>query len=118
MTSRRIGDISRAEALGEETLKDVQGTSLDKGVELDALSKLPQEERQEIVNDAKAGKPVSARSSVKVEGPNKDEMQGFNNLLRAWANASEDSRQAFMQRIGLEFEERENADSQKDTEIS
>lgn len=53
--------LSRAEALGED-LDEIAGTSLDKGVELDALKELPQEERKELIQRAKAGEQVSARS--------------------------------------------------------
>jgi len=53
--------LARAEALGEY-LDEIAGTSLDKGVELDALKDLPQEERKELIQRAKAGETVSARS--------------------------------------------------------
>lgn len=52
--------VSRAEALGDD-LEEVVGTSLDKGVELDALAKLPEDERRDLIQKAKAGEPVSAR---------------------------------------------------------
>ncbi len=52
--------ISRAEALGEDLL-DVAGTSLDKGVELDALKAMPEPERKELIQRAKAGEKVTAR---------------------------------------------------------
>jgi ParB-like chromosome segregation protein Spo0J len=68
-TSRASGEskrdvnrhLARAEALGEY-LDEIAGTSLDKGVELDALKDLPQEERKELIQRAKAGETVSARS--------------------------------------------------------
>jgi ParB family transcriptional regulator, chromosome partitioning protein len=41
----------------------VVGTSLDKGVELDALTKLPEPEREALVNRAAAGEAVSARTA-------------------------------------------------------
>jgi len=50
-----------AEALGPD-IHEVVGTSLDKGVELDALKELPAEERRELIDRAKAGEQVSARS--------------------------------------------------------
>jgi hypothetical protein len=52
--------LSRAEALGEDLLK-VAGTSLDKGVELDALKSLPAEQRAPLIERAQAGEQVSAR---------------------------------------------------------
>ncbi|MGB5084201.1 MAG: hypothetical protein WBO09_06235 [Methylocystis silviterrae] len=42
-------------------LGDVVGTSLDKGVEFDALAKAPDEERKYLIARAKAGENVSAR---------------------------------------------------------
>ena len=50
---------ARGKALGDD-LKDVEGTSLDKGVELDALAKMPAAERKEVIAKAKAGEKVSA----------------------------------------------------------
>lgn len=52
--------VARAEALGDD-LEEVVGTSLDKGVELDALAKLPEEDRRDLIQKAKAGEQVSAR---------------------------------------------------------
>lgn len=52
--------IARAEALGDD-INEVVGTSLDKGVELDALAKKPEQERKELIERAKAGEKVSAR---------------------------------------------------------
>lgn len=54
--------VARAEALGDD-LPRVAGTSLDKGVELDALAKLPPPERAELIERAQAGESVSARAS-------------------------------------------------------
>ena len=52
--------LARAEALGDD-LPRVQGTSLDKGVELDALARLPEPERKELIDRAAAGEVVTAR---------------------------------------------------------
>lgn len=52
--------VSRAEALGDDLL-EVAGTSLDKGVELDALKAMPEPERKELIQKAKAGEKVTAR---------------------------------------------------------
>ena len=51
---------ARGAALGED-LAAITGTSLDKGVELDALAKMKPEDRKPIVERAKAGERVSAR---------------------------------------------------------
>jgi ParB-like chromosome segregation protein Spo0J len=42
-------DAARGEKLGEEVLKKVVGTSLDKGEELDALAKLSEPKRNELI---------------------------------------------------------------------
>lgn len=51
--------IARAEALGDD-LDKVIGTSLDKGVEMDALIKLPVHERKALIDRAVSGEKVSA----------------------------------------------------------
>ena len=53
-------NLARAEAIGPDILK-LSGTSLDKGVELDALAKLPEPERKELIERAAAGEVVTAR---------------------------------------------------------
>ena len=52
--------LARAEAIGDD-LERITGTSLDKGVELDALAKLPEPERKDLIDRAEAGENVSAR---------------------------------------------------------
>ncbi|MHC2292970.1 ParB/RepB/Spo0J family partition protein [Bradyrhizobium barranii subsp. barranii] len=52
-------DAARAKQLGDG-LKRVTGTSLDKGVELDALAKMKPQERAPIIERAEAGEQVSA----------------------------------------------------------
>ena len=56
--------LARAEALGDD-LERIAGTSLDKGVELDALKAMPEPERKELIDRAAAGEKVSARISQK-----------------------------------------------------
>lgn len=54
--------VARAEALGDEVLDKVVNTSLDSGVELDALAKMDAPERAVLVERAAAGEKVSART--------------------------------------------------------
>ena len=54
-------DLARAESLGDD-LDRIVGTSLDKGVELDALKAMPEQERKELIDRAEAGEKVSARN--------------------------------------------------------
>ena len=60
--------LARAEALGDD-LPRVQGTSLDKGVELDALARLPEPERKELIDRAAAGEVVTARPAPAAPSP-------------------------------------------------
>jgi ParB family chromosome partitioning protein len=61
-SKRRVNEhLARAEALGDDLL-EVTGTSLDKGVELDALKLMPEQDRKELIQRAKAGEVVSART--------------------------------------------------------
>lgn len=55
--------LARADALGDD-LHAVAGTSLDKGVELDALKALPPEQRAPLIARAQAGEVVSARKPM------------------------------------------------------
>lgn len=61
ITKRSINEhVARAEALGPD-LHAVIGTSLDKGVELDALKDMDADERHALIERARAGEVVSAR---------------------------------------------------------
>lgn len=63
MTKQAINrHIARADALGDEALTKVAHTSLDSGVELDALAKMPAPERAVLIERAAAGEQVSART--------------------------------------------------------
>ena len=67
MTKRSINQhLARAEALGDD-LDKVAGTSLDKGVEMDALAAMPPEQRAPLIERAQAGEKVSARVQTPVK---------------------------------------------------
>lgn len=55
-------------ALGDDTLR-VVGTSLDKGVELAALAKMPEPQRKDLIERAAAGEKVIARTAPPVPTP-------------------------------------------------
>jgi hypothetical protein len=57
--------VARCAALGADLLKRVSGTSLDLGVELDALAALPSQERDALVDRAAGGEQVSAAEALK-----------------------------------------------------
>jgi len=63
--------LARADALGDTTLDKITGTSLDTGVEMDALAKLPEPARAELIERAVAGEKVSAKpaASVSIQQP-------------------------------------------------
>jgi len=63
--------IARADAIGDVALTKVANTSLDSGVELDALAKLPAPERAQLVERAAAGEQVSARTPAQIQPPKK-----------------------------------------------
>lgn len=103
--------IARARDLGSD-INRIVGTSLDKGVEMDALIGLPDEERENLISRAERGEKVSARPSpepkpitadkaleiiaegtVKAVTSNKDrKRQAF---WDAWAALDETDRQEF-----------------------
>jgi hypothetical protein len=106
--------VKRAETLGEELLRRVQGTCLDKATFLDTLMAATHEDRERIITDAEAGvKPMSARaaaqrtqSSPQVNTQVETEMERYGlttNIERenfvvlkdAWAGACARSRAAF-----------------------
>ena len=60
--------VARAEAIGDD-LPRLHGTSLDKGVELDALAKLPEPERKDLIDRAVAGEVVTARPAPASPSP-------------------------------------------------
>lgn len=60
-------NVRRGEALGKRLLHEVVDTSLDKGIELDALAKLPPEARVDLVNRAKSGERVSAQKVLRTQ---------------------------------------------------
>lgn len=93
---------ARAKALGPD-LDAVTGTSLDKGVELDALAKMAPEDRAPIIERARAGERVTARKEPKIaDDPLSDALaceRQVAKLMDAWNAAGPDARQEFMLRI-------------------
>ena len=60
-------DAQRGKAIGAGSLAKIAGTSLDKGAELDALAKLPEDKRAELIEQAAGGEKVSARPARKAK---------------------------------------------------
>jgi len=75
--------IARADAIGDVALTKVANTSLDSGVELDALAKLPAPERSELIERAAAGEKVSARAPAPIQPSKKPTRALPMQLLRA-----------------------------------
>jgi hypothetical protein len=57
--------MKRFESLGPSVLKSIVGTSLDKGVELDALAMLPEHVQGKLIKRATLGKEVSATKALR-----------------------------------------------------
>lgn len=94
-------DAARGEALGED-LEAISGTSLDKGVELDALAKLPEAERKQLVQRAAGGEVVSARQVKLADEPLNDfesKEKQVASLMSAWNKAGPEAREEFLGRI-------------------
>jgi hypothetical protein len=53
-------EISEAEKIGDDVMKKIVGTSLDKQSEITALAAMDEQQRQKIVDRAAAGEEVSA----------------------------------------------------------
>jgi hypothetical protein len=85
-------DIARATALGPD-IRAVVGTSLDKGVELDALAKMTPEDRAPLIRQAQAGMVVTARPLHEDDAVEKQ----VNALIAAWNRAGPDARQRFLE---------------------
>lgn len=82
MTKQAINrHIARADALGDD-VERITGTSLDSGVEMDALAKLPTPERAEIIDRAVAGEQVSARAPK----PETEKASALNTIRRMQDN--------------------------------
>ena len=62
-------EISEAAKIGDDVLKKIIGTSLDKQSEITALAAMDEHERQEIVDRAVAGEKVSAAKAQNARGP-------------------------------------------------
>lgn len=113
--------IARARELKDD-IHRIAGTSLDKGVEMDALIKLPEPKRKELIERAAAGEKVSARPApapkpmtadkaldvmakdivaASEPPPWADEEDQFRALCRAWGDANGGARMRFLEWAGL-----------------
>lgn len=81
-------DLARAEALGPD-LRIIAGTSLDKGVEMDALARMTPEQRAPIVAAAASGQQVSARP---VKPDHEVILAQANAIISAWNRACPEAR--------------------------
>lgn len=95
--------LRRARELGPN-INRIVGTTLDKGVEMDALIKLPEEKREEIIARAEAGEKVSARPATekpvsaleamaRIQPPDKDrKAMQRQRFWEMWAQLDDDVR--------------------------
>ncbi|WP_186079329.1 ParB N-terminal domain-containing protein [Burkholderia gladioli] len=77
--------VARAEALGDD-IERLVGTSLDKGVELDALKAMPEPARKEVIERAVSGEKVSARSILAAQ-PKPQSETPQSPVTPRWVNA-------------------------------
>lgn len=90
-------DVARAEALGDD-IQRVAGTSLDKGVELDALAKADPEQRADLIDRAEKGEKVSARGLAEfAANESKAEQREWSKLCAAWNCACIPVRERFLE---------------------
>lgn len=109
VTKRSINQqLSRAEALGPD-IKLVAGTSLDKGVEMDALARLPEENRRPLIDAAVRGEKVSAREIVDVVDAYDVIANQADAIVRAWNRACPEARALAMEQIEGPVFDRTNA---------
>lgn len=95
VTKRSINEhIARANALGDD-IRAVANTSLDKGVELDALAKMTPEQRAPLIMQAQAGQVVSARPLANYDAVEKQVAR----LMNAWNSAGPDARAKFLEMV-------------------
>jgi len=102
--------IRRAEKIVPDLLEEVKGTPIDKGVELDALAKLPEVEQRRVVEEVKAGGGDSVRGIHLVAEKNRKSMEAhekkwnaptaqLKRLKTEWDNASWEVQEKFLKYV-------------------
>lgn len=95
--------VRRAEKIDPQALNDLKGTSLDKGVELDALATRPAQEQRELAAKAKTGAIVTARKPINPpeELLTDDEIinRDLGRLMRAWEFSHPEARERFLEMV-------------------
>jgi ParB family chromosome partitioning protein len=94
--------ISRGTKIAPDVLADVQGTEMDKGVELDALAKMEPDEQRNVVSLVKSGEAKSIRDASPVSPPreilNDNEIinKQVDAIIAAWNRAGPEAREQFI----------------------
>lgn len=96
--------VSRAQILGSDALERIKGTSLDRGVEIDALASLPTGERGPLIERAASGEGVSAVAVVaekscckpRTKRTSPASTDDLGRLQRAWGRAAREVRLRFL----------------------
>src|SRR5271170_575486 len=123
-TAKKTGETKRnvqrktARSKKVAVLPEIVGTSVDKGIEIDALAKLPEAEQHSLAEAAKRGE-VSAISALSAcdpkapktsDGTGKEADRAPTLDPRAWSMSSPQERQAFVKAVGRsEIEDAFNA---------
>jgi uncharacterized ParB-like nuclease family protein len=102
-------DAARGEKIAEDVLEAVQGTDFDRGINLDALAKLPVEQQQAVAAHVRNGNLDSAKAAISppvdqigVGTPSNDAKsvhQQINVLMAAWNKACAEARDGFLEQI-------------------
>ncbi len=100
--------IARGAAIAPDIIQDIQGTAMDKGVELDALKGFTHDKQRQVVQRVKDGHSENIRAAASfikgddVDGDDvdnkrvaKETEKHLNVLKRAWQKANDDARQMF-----------------------
>jgi hypothetical protein len=92
--------IARADALGDTSLNQLRGTSLNSGVEMDALAQLPATERDALIARAVDGKKVSAverLEEIKGAATEVAVPAGLDALQACWQRADVSAKRSFLE---------------------
>jgi hypothetical protein len=95
-------DAARGEAIAEDVLSAVKGTDFDLGTNLDALAKLPIEQRCTVAQHVRNGQLLFAKIAISQPvGPAGDLVQKQTTaLMSAWNKACPEAHAQFLEQIG------------------
>lgn len=93
---------TRANNIAPDVLHKIKGTSLDKGVELDALARQPAEKQRELADEAATGRYVTARAKPAEDVDDDLAEQQMWSLKKAWEMAGPKVRAQFLKWVNAQ----------------